>query len=100
MKDLEKPLVTSNFSSEWVSVVGGTSVADGYHIDSSAENEVEIFSVDTQKKVITGRFSVQLVRDSKFSDKGERLIFNSGYFSVRYGQVENYIEKPKLERYL
>jgi len=100
MADLGKPLVTSNFSSEWVRVAGGGSVADGYHIDLSADNEIEILSVDTQKKIISGKFSIQLIRDSKFSNKGETLIFKSGYFSVRYGQVENYREKPKLESYL
>ncbi len=96
MKDLNSPLVTGDFSSEWVRVVGGSSVADGYHIDSSVENKIEILSVDIREKVITGRFSIQLIRDPEFSDKGETLNFNSGYFSVSYAEVD--APKRKLER--
>ena len=98
MKDLNSPMVTSDFSSEWVRVVGGSSVADGYHIDSRAENKIEILSVDTQKKIITGKFSIQLVRDSKFSDKGETLTFQSGYFSVSYSEVDDYKSQLKFLR--
>jgi hypothetical protein len=100
MKDLKSPMVTSDFSSEWVRVAGGSSVADGYHIDPSAENNIEIFAVDTQKKIITGKFSIQLVRDSKFSDKGETLTFQSGYFSVSYAEVDDDKSQQKFLRQL
>lgn len=95
MKDLKSPLITNDFSSEWVRVIGGSSVADGYHIDARAVNKIEILSVDTKKKIITGRFSIHLVRDSKFSDKGETLTFYSGYFSVSYAEVDE--NKSKLD---
>lgn len=100
MKDLKTPMVTSDFSSEWVRVAGGSSVADGYHIDSRTENKIEILSVDTQKKIITGKFSIQLVRDSKFSDRGETLTFHSSYFSVSYAEVDGDIRQQEFLRQL
>jgi len=89
MPDLTKPLTTNNFSSEWYYIIGGDAVSDRYTLDgTSANNQIQITSVDTEKKIITGKFSIRLIHDSWYSDKGETFQFSSGYFSVSYAELE------------
>jgi len=89
MTDLTKPFVTNKFNSEWTQIVGGDAVSDRYYLDESENNQVEILSVDTEKKIISGKFTVRLIRDSKYSTKGETFVFHSSYFSVSYAVLNN-----------
>lgn len=89
ISDFSDSATTTNFSSEWYSIIGGDAIADRYILDgSSSENQVQITSVNTEKQIITGKFSVRLVRDSWYSTKGESFEFRSGTFSINYSEIE------------
>lgn len=89
MTDFTQPLTTTNFSSEWYYIIGGDVIAGRYTLDkNSTINEIQITSVDTEKKIITGKFSVYLIHDSWYSNKGESLEFSSGTFSISYSEIE------------
>ena len=88
MPKFETPAATSQFSANWSFVIGGDAISDSYNIDSTAANEIHITALDTIKKQITGIFKVKLVRDSRYSDKGEAFQFKDGEFTVNYSEVE------------
>lgn len=89
VSDFSDSVTTTNFSSEWYSIIGGDAIADRYVLDeNSPENKIQITSVDTENKTITGKFSVRLVRDSWYSAKGESFEFRSGTFSINYSEIE------------
>jgi hypothetical protein len=88
IQDLSKPETIGNFSSGWSAVLGGDVQTDSYLMDSTSANQIQITSIDTVKKIISGTFSVKLIRDSHYSNKGEVFQFKEGQFTVVYSEIE------------
>lgn len=76
-----------HFVSGWEYIIGGDAAADSYSMDPSFANKLNINSVDTKNKTISGTFAVRLIRDASRSSKGETLLFKSGQFSLPYKVV-------------
>jgi hypothetical protein len=88
IQDLSMPASISDFSSGWSAILGGDVQTDSYIMDSTGANQIQITSIDTTKKIISGTFTVRLVRDSHYSDKGEVFQFKEGQFTVGYTKIE------------
>lgn len=88
IQDLSVPASISGFSSGWSYILGGDVQTDRYLMDSMGDNQIHITSIDTIKKIISGTFTVKLVRDSHYSDKGEVFQFKEGQFTVGYTEIE------------
>lgn len=88
MPDLTQPLTVTKLSSQWYSIIGGDALADSYYIDSSADNQVQITSVDPEKKIISGTFKIRLIRDQHYSGKGKAFQVVQGRFSLEYNEIE------------
>lgn len=88
IQDLSMPASISGFSSGWSYILGGDVQTDSYLMDSTGTNQIKITSIDTVKKIISGTFTVKLIRDSHYSDKGEVFQFKEGQFNVVYTEIE------------
>jgi hypothetical protein len=72
--------VADRFYAEWCSIVGGDVISDSYMIDSTADNLIQITSVYTIGKHISGTFLINLIRDKRRSDEGELIQYKNGQF--------------------
>lgn len=72
----------TNFYSEWYSIVGGDAISDAYVIDSTYNNLIEINTLDTVNKQISGTFTIRLIRDKQRSNSGEVMLYENGTFSL------------------
>ena len=88
IQDISKSATIDNFSSGLMYILGGDVQTDSYLMDSTGANQIQITSIDTIKKIISGTFVVRLVRDSHYSDKGEVFQFKEGQFTVTYTEIE------------
>jgi len=86
--DISESSPVTNFDAEWNYVVGGDAVSDSYLIDPTFNNLIEITSLDTITKKISGTFIVKLIRDKRRSDKGETQLYKNGQFKQNYTVTE------------
>jgi hypothetical protein len=88
LADILKSSTVDSFYSKWMYIIGGDVISDSYLIDSTSNNLIQITSLDTVGKQISGTFLIKLVRDKRYSDKGEVFQFKDGQFDLNYTEVE------------
>jgi hypothetical protein len=88
LSDISKSNVVERFYAEWYYIVGGDVISDSYLIDSTADNLIQITSIDTIGKHISGNFIINLIRDKRRSDKGELIQYKNGQFDLNYKEIE------------
>ncbi|CAN5614772.1 hypothetical protein BH10BAC2_BH10BAC2_06190 [soil metagenome] len=70
---------------QYLYIFGGDVVTDRYSIDTTnSDNEIEITEIDETKKIMKGKFSLNLIRDKWFSTNGEETTFKEGEFIANY----------------
>jgi hypothetical protein len=72
----------NHFNSERSIITGGDVISDQYNIDTTANNLIQINSLDTVNKQVSGKFSVKLFRGP---DKYINL--TNGEFNLSYKEV-------------
>lgn len=87
LSDILKSNTITHFSAEWDNIVGGDAVSDIYRIDSVAPNVIQITSMDTIAKQISGTFTIKLIHDKNYSDKGEIIQYKDGEFDLKYVEL-------------
>jgi hypothetical protein len=79
----------TKFYSQWEWVIGGDGIADRYIVDSLANNWIKISAIDTIAKMISGTFSIQLIREPS-RHRPDTLRFTNGKFGVVYSAIPAY----------
>jgi hypothetical protein len=87
--DLIESYTVKNFTATWYFVVGSDQISDKYASDSSSEDRIQISSLDTINKTISGSFSIKLLRDKYYPEPGE-MSFTDGAFNLKYNEVWNF----------
>jgi len=86
LADAMKSTNITKFYAQWQMIIGGDGIADSYLIDSTANNFINIASVDTTAKRILGTFSIRLVREKRYPTR-DTLRFTDGKFGFNYTTV-------------
>lgn len=86
--DISESNKVTNFYAEWNFIVGGDAISDTYSIDSTYNNLLTINLLDTKNKVISGTFTIKLIRDKFRSDLGETMLYKNGTFNLKYKEIE------------
>jgi hypothetical protein len=87
ISDISEFNTVKNFYSDWNYVIGGDGVSNSYKFYTNPENVIQIISLDTVNKQISGRFNVKLLRDKFYSDKVETMYFTDGQFQLAYQEA-------------
>ena len=95
ISDISELNTITKFSSSWNKTIGGDLLTDSYVIDSISANFIQITSLDTINRQISGIFEVKLLKDKRFSNAGEIMNFTSGQFNLNYQEEFLYNSKSK-----
>ena len=95
ISDISKSKTVTKFTSSWNYIVGGDALTDNYVIDTTSDNLIQITSLDTTNRSISGTFKVKLLKNKLFSNTGEIMNFTSGQFNLNYQKVDLYNSKSK-----
>jgi len=93
--DISEFNTVTKFTSSWSYIVGGDLLTDSFVIDTTSDNLIQITSIDTINKHISGTFKVKLLKNNIFSNTGEIMNFTSGQFNLNYQEVYQYNSKSK-----
>jgi len=88
LQDFTKPTTITKFSSRLYSIIGGEGQTRAYNMDASANNHIQITSVDPTRKTISGSFKIKLVANDIQNETGKSVQYVVGRFSIEYNEIE------------
>ncbi|MBK7625995.1 MAG: hypothetical protein IPJ16_02135 [Bacteroidales bacterium] len=95
ISDISESNTVTKFTSSWNYIIGGDVLTDSYVIDTTSDNLIQIISLDTINRNISGTFKVKLLKNKIYSNTGEIMNFTSGQFNLNYQEVYQYNSKSK-----
>ena len=95
VKDISELMTVYKLNSSWLFVIGGDGISNRYNIVADPENIIQIISLDTIKKQISGTFNVKLLRDKFYQHAEDTMLFSDGNFSLKYLETHGYISTTK-----
>ena len=88
ISNISETNTVNHFNSERSIITGGDVASDQYIIDTTANNLIQINSLDTVNRQISGKFSVKL-----FREPDKYINFTNGEFNLSYKEVNSYDSK-------
>jgi hypothetical protein len=90
VSDISPANTVSKFSASWSIVIGGDGISNRYKTDTTADNMIQIDTIDATNRIISGTFRVKMKRDDFYTDIPEFIDFTSGQFSLKYEEIYVY----------
>lgn len=89
LSDVLRSSTITHFNAEWDYIIGGDAVSDVYRLDSTtaSTNSIQLTAIDTISKHISGTFTIKLIRDKNYSNKGEIIQYKNGQFDLKYVEI-------------
>ena len=84
ISNISETSTVKQFISERSVITGGDVASDQYNIDTTANNLIQIISLDSVMRHITGKFSVRL-----FREPNKYINFTDGEFNINYKEEIN-----------
>ncbi len=88
VNDLSNP-IQNNVNSTLYNLIGGDGMSNRFNLTSDPFNNIQIISIDTISKKITGNFNLKLSRDPYYNQP-DTLLLTEGYFSLPYQEAYIY----------
>ena len=88
INDLSNP-IHSNIYSSLYDLTGGDIISNLFTLIPDLENTIQITSLDTIGKEITGTFNLKLARDAHYHQP-DTIFLTEGFFSLPYQEVYYY----------